>query len=221
MQSASKWTVAVAATLSLACNGNMNDNSAVGTDSSRAATAERSPAEKPAGAPAANPDAEATMARANAADGDRGFVEKMGQANVAEAKLGELAAERAANAQVKQFARRMVSDHQKANNELAQIASKMAVQLPADLDAKHQALYDRLAKLKGAEFDREYMQAMVDGHQEVLSELERHSGGTTERSVGTSGDTARANPSVTAWAKKMVPDVRQHLEQAKQIDEKL
>ena len=113
------------------------------------------------------------MARASEADNDRAFVEKMGQANIAEVKLGQLAAERASNAQVKQFAGRMVNDHQKANGELKQIASKMAVQLPADLDAKHQELYDRLSKLKGPEFDREYMKAMVDGHQEVLRELER------------------------------------------------
>jgi putative membrane protein len=161
------------------------------------------------------------MARANDADNDRAFVEKIGQANFAEARLGQLAAERAANAQVKRFASRMVNDHQKANNELKSIASKMAVQLPADLDAKHRELYDRLSKLKGAEFDREYMKAMVDGHQEVLSELERQADDSAGRSVGTSGDASQAHASVTGYAKKMVPDVREHLEQAKQINGKL
>src|SRR5687768_12501719 len=193
MKSASIWAVALAATLSLACNGNMSDDSAAGMDSSRAATAERSPAtENPSGAPATNrdPGASATMARASNADDDREFVEKMGQVNLAEVKLGQLAAQRASNAQVKQFAGRMVSDHQKANAELKQIASKMAVQIPAELDAKHQELHDRLSKMKGPEFDKEYMQAMVDGHQEVAQELERHAGspGAGERSVGTSGD---------------------------------
>ena len=160
------------------------------------------------------------MARASDADNDRAFVEKMGQANIAEVKLGQLAAERAANAQVKQFAGRMVNDHQKANGELKQIASKMAVQLPADLDAKHQELYDRLSKLKGPEFDREYMKAMVDGHQEVLGELERQTG-SSERGVGTAGGASQANASVSGWAKNTLPDVRQHLEQAKQIEAKL
>jgi putative membrane protein len=227
MKSASIWAIALAATVSAACdNGNINDNTA-GADRTGAATADQAPGTaRPAGTAgseqaATDPGRAATMARANDADNDRAFVEKIGQANVAEAKLGQLAAERAANAQVKQFAGRMVNDHQKANTELKQIASKMAVQLPADLDAKHQELYDRLSKLKGAEFDREYMKAMVDGHQEVLSELERHADDSAGRSVGTSGDASEAHASVTGYAKKMVPDVRQHLEQAKQINGKL
>ena len=144
----------------------------------------------------------------------------MSQANMAEVKLGQLAAERASNAQVKQFGRRMVTDHQKANNELKQIASKMAVQLPTAADAKHQELYDRLSKLKGAEFDKEYMKAMVDGHQEVAQELERHSDNNA-RSVGTSGNASQPVSSVNAWASKTLPDVRQHLDQAKQIEAKV
>jgi putative membrane protein len=232
MKSASIWAVALAATLSVACNGNGNindNNTAGGPDRTGTATADRTPgdANRPGTAgsdPASrDPGASATMARASNADNDREFVEKMGQVNLAEVKLGQLAAERASNAQVKQFARRMVSDHEKANAELKQVASKMAVQVPAALDAKHQELHDRLSKLKGAEFDREYMQAMVDGHQEVAQELERHADtpGTGERSVGTSGDANQAHASVSAWAKKTLPDVRQHLDQAKQIHAKL
>ena len=227
MKSASIWTVALAATMSVACdNRNINDDTAAGRDTA-AAAADRAPsATPPAGASGSGPStprdagASATMARASDADNDRAFVEKMGQANIAEVKLGQLAAERAANAQVKQFAGRMVNDHQKANAELKQIASKMAVQLRADLDAKHQDLYDRLSKLKGPEFDREYMQAMVDGHQEVLRELERQTG-SAERGVGTSGGVSQASASVSGWAKNALPDVRQHLEQAKQIEAKL
>ena len=44
------------------------------------------------------------MARASDAGDDRAFVEKMAQVNLAEVKLGQLAAERAANAQVKHSA---------------------------------------------------------------------------------------------------------------------
>ena len=227
MKSAIIWAVALAATTSVACdNRNINDDTAAGRDTA-AATADRAPGTtSPAGASgsdpstARDPGASATMARASDADNDRAFVEKMGHANIAEVKLGQLAAERAANAQVKQFAGRMVTDHQKANGELKQIASSMAVQMPADLDAKHQELYDRLSKLKGPEFDREYMQAMVDGHQEVLQELERQTS-SSDRSVGTSGNASQANASVSGWAKKVLPDVRQHLEQAKQIEAKV
>ena len=229
MRSVSIWAVALAATLAVACNdGNRNNDTTAATDRTGAATADRTPgtpgtagSDQPG---SRDPGSAATMARASNADDDREFVEKMGQVNLAEVKLGQLAAQHASNAQVKQFARRMVSDHEKANAELKQIASKMAVQVPAALDAKHQELHDRLSKLKGAEFDREYMKAMVDGHQEVAQELERHADSGArpgDRSVGTSGDATQTHASVTAWASKTLPDVRQHLEQAKQIEAKL
>jgi putative membrane protein len=227
MRSANIWAVALAATLSLACdNGNVNDDMNTGANRTGATDADRTPGTaNPTGTSATNqatardPGAAATMARANDADNDRAFVEKIAQANFAEARLGQLAAERASSPQVKQFGQRMTTDHQKANAELKQIASKMAVQLPTELDAKHKQLHDRLSKLKGAEFDKEYMQAMVDGHQEVLTELERQAG-SGERSVGTSGSADQTHASVTDYAKKMLPDVQKHLEQAKQINAK-
>ena len=227
MRSVSIWTIACAAVLTIACGDSATRNdTATGTDRT-SAPADRAPlTENPTGTRDADQSANrelgtsSPMARANNAGNDHAFVEKMAQAGIAEVKLGQLAAERASNAQVKQFGRRMVSDHQKANNELKQIASKMAVQLPAETDAKHQQLYERLSKLKGAEFDKEYMKAMVDGHQEVAQELERHSDNNA-RSVGTSGNASQPVASVNAWASKTLPDVRQHLEQAKQIEAKV
>jgi putative membrane protein len=227
MRSVSIWTIACAAALTFACadSAQRNNNTATGTDRT-SAPADRAPTANPTGTSGADQSANRDLgtasqaARANNASDDNAFVEKMSQANMAEVKLGQLAAERASNAQVKQFGRRMVTDHQKANNELKQIASKMAVQLPAETDAKHQQLYDRLSKLKGAEFDREYMKAMVEGHQEVAQELERHAE-SNPRSVGTSGDASQPKASVNAWASKTLPDVRQHLEQARQIEAKV
>jgi hypothetical protein len=65
---------------------------------------------------------------------------------------------------------------------------------------------------------------MVNGHQEVAQELERHAVSSArpgDRSVGTSGDANQTHASITAWASKTLPDVRKHLDQAKQIQEKL
>jgi putative membrane protein len=231
MRSASIWTIACAAALTFACGDSANRNNTASTDRT-SAPADRAPGStaNPTGTGGTDQSAArdaataSTMARANNASDDHAFVEKMAQVNLAEVKLGQLASERAANAQVKTFARKMIGDHQKANNELKQVASKMAVQLPTQTDAKHQELYDRLSKLKGAEFDREFMKAMVDGHQEVVQDLERHADNSAkpgDRSVGTSGDASQTHTAVSGWATKMLPDVRQHLDQAKQIESKL
>ena len=161
-----------------------------------------------------------------------------------EVQLGMLAAERGTNPDVKAFGQMMVKDHTQANKELAQIAAQLNVQPPKELDAKHRDLANRLSKLQGAEFDREYMTAMVQGHEEVLKQLraftgnqfttnapaERPSGratagqgehttaqrGTGAAATGTTGGT-QGEQALIQWANKTLPVVQQHLERARSI----
>jgi len=154
---------------------------------------------------------------ASADAGAKAFAEQAMMANVAEIKLGELAQKKAQNASVKDFAQMMVRDHTKAKNELKQAAK--GVNEPKQLDTKHQMLYDRLNKLSGAEFDREYMMAMVDGHRDVKNMLEEHSKSGT-KATGTTGgaaDNAKVDTAVNQWASKTLPAVEQHLQKAEQI----
>ncbi len=142
-------------------------------------------------------------------------------ANKAEVKLGELAGERAQSPAVKDFARMMVRDHGNALETLKQAVRGFDVDEPAQLDAKHQALYDRLSKLSGAEFDREYMKAMVDGHREVVDMLDNRAG-PSPSATGTSGtDNSRLDASVNQWTSKALPTTKQHLQKAEQISGQL
>ena len=47
----------------------------------------------------------------------------------------------------------MVMDHSKANDELVQIASRVNILRPPQIDQKHEALSDTPSKLKGAEVE--------------------------------------------------------------------
>src|SRR5438270_4594202 len=94
------------------------------------------------------------------AGGDRNFVNQAASGGMAEVKLATLAMDRGQSMEVKQFARKMLEDHTKANTELQGLAEKKSLPLPTALDAKHKLAYDKLAKLDGAAFDREYMKAM-------------------------------------------------------------
>lgn len=105
-------------------------------------------------------------------DGDQQFISDLAIAGMAEVKLGMLASETSRNAEVKKFGQMMVADHTKAGDALKTVAMGHAIVVPVDIDAKHRDLYDKLAKLQGAEFDREYMAAMVDGHGDVVDKLE-------------------------------------------------
>ena len=119
------------------------------------------------------------------------FVEKMLTANMAEIQLGQMGVQQASSADVKSFAQMMVTDHTQANQELMPLAQQLGVQAPAALDAKHKAIADKLAKLHGAEFDRQFMKAMVAAHQQVVKETQPIVGARGSMSessaVGTSG----------------------------------
>ena len=100
-----------------------------------------------------------------------GFINEMTIAGLTEVQLGKLATERAASADVKAFGQMMVKDHSQAGDELKKVASQLKIQPPTQLDQKHKDLVDKLSRLRGAEFDREYINAMVQGHQEVLGKV--------------------------------------------------
>jgi putative membrane protein len=148
----------------------------------------------------------------------REFVNRMGVAGLAEVELGKLASERAMDADVKAFAQTMVRDHSRANDELSKIAWQLNFQMPTQLDPMHRELADRLSKLKGAEFDREYMAAMVKRHEDVAGLLRSFT--SADRPIGTAGR-ARGEQALMEWAMKTMPIVERHLERARQIQQKL
>ena len=139
---------------------------------------------------------------------DRTFVTHAAHSGLAEVELGRLAAEKASNADVKQFGQRMVDDHTKANDELKGLASQKTVTLPTDLDAKHKAEHARLSKLSGAAFDRAYMAAMVADHNNAVASFQRAS------------KTAR-DPDLKAWAGKTLPTLQDHQKMAREISSKV
>jgi putative membrane protein len=140
--------------------------------------------------------------------GDRNFVEDMAQEGQGEVALGQLAEQKATNPEVKQFAALMVRDHTRAGEELKTIAAKNNVELKAELADEHKDLRERLSKLSGPEFDREYMKAMIDGHEEAVDDTKNKA----EHSD---------NADIKQWASKALPTVQQHLERAREINEAL
>lgn len=206
--------LACAAALTVACNGNGRSDTAR-TDENGAVVG-----------------TSGESADRNITSGDRDFVQDLSFANQAEVELGRYASEHAANADVKRFGQMMVDDHTKAFDELKQIAMQYSVPVPVGLDEKHRDLKDKLSKLRGAEFDKQYMDAMVDGHQDVVDKLqsrvdERDSSavltGKQEKDtnvVPEKSDNA-VKASLNAWAANALPVVKAHLDKAKAIKDTL
>lgn len=99
---------------------------------------------------------------------DKMFLRKAAEGGIAEVKLGQLAAQKGSSDEVKVFGQKMVDDHTKLNNDMAQIADSMGVMLPKTMDKDDQAEYDKLDKLSGNDFDMEYLSYMVRDHRKDL-----------------------------------------------------
>jgi putative membrane protein len=100
---------------------------------------------------------------------DAKFATEAANAGLAEVAAGQLASEKATNAKVKDFAKMMVTDHTKANDELMAIAKNKNITLPSAPDDEHQKMKADLAAKSGADFDKDYVDAMVKGHKKVES----------------------------------------------------
>ena len=138
---------------------------------------------------------------------DATFALKAAQGGVAEVKLGQLAVEKASSPEVKSFAQKMIDDHSKANEKLKTAAGKSRMTLPATMNAKDQALYNKLSGLSGAAFDHAYMKAMVKDHENDIKEFQ------SESNKG-------ANPDMKRFASDTLPTLQEHLELAKSTEQK-
>ncbi len=133
---------------------------------------------------------------------------KAAQGGLAEVQLGQLAAQKASNPDVKAFGQKMVDDHTKANDQLKDIASKNSIAVPTELSAKDKAEHERLSKLSGDAFDKAYMSHMVADHKKDVAEFKK------EANSG-------KDDAVKNFAQQTLPTLQEHLKMAQETNGKL
>jgi putative membrane protein len=139
--------------------------------------------------------------------GDKEFAKKASAAGLAEVNLSTLAMTRGHNAAVKGFAQHMVADHTKANRELLMLANKQNLTLAKTMDEKHMKMFEKLAKLDGADFDRAYMDGMVKDHEEAVKLFEKQSKEGHDEAL-------------KSWAGEKLPILKKHLQMARDVTKK-
>jgi putative membrane protein len=125
-----------------------------------------------------------------------------------EVQLGQIAAQKGASDEVRQFGQHMVDDHTKANEDLMRVASGKGWTLPTALDAKHQADVQKLSALSGAAFDREYVKMMLKDHKKDVSDFQK------ESMHGMDAD-------VKSFATRTLPTLQEHLQMIQRINDKM
>ncbi len=154
---------------------------------------------------------------------DDKVLRKLHHVNLEEVKAGQLAQQKSTSKDVKDYGAMLVRDHQKADQDVKAVASKLSIDVDAkkmdadrqmNMDADHQAKreakqhqMDDLQKLTGRDFDRAFLQMMVNGHREAIEMVK----------------TARndAKPEVKDLLDKLLPDLQRHEDMANDILNKM
>ena len=135
-------------------------------------------------------------------------------ANQVDIDAGELAAKQAADAEVRKFAERMVTDHKSVNKSAVDLATKLKV-TPQENDTSRalksggEKNIAALKKLSGAAFDRAYIDHEVAYHAQVIEALDK------------TLIPGAANAELKALLVKVRPAFVAHMEHAKQIQTSL
>lgn len=139
---------------------------------------------------------------------EKDFVIKAAQGGLAEVQLGQTAQSKATDPNVLQFAKKMVDDHSKANDELKQLATTKGLALPTETDDEHKAVASKLQGTTGKDFAKGYMTAQVSDHEKTVNLFQKEA---------TSGQDA----DLKSWASKTLPTLQEHLRMAKDTQKKL
>src|SRR5262249_438327 len=133
--------------------------------------------------------------------------QKVSAIDVAGSELGNLAAQRATHDEVRRFAETTLQFHGKAGAKLAVVAEKAGLAVSTTASKKHAQLQRKLEDLKGAEFDRQYLSAVVKLHKEALKLIE---------GASRSG----ANATLRKHATDVLPVLREQLRAAQEVGAK-
>jgi len=136
------------------------------------------------------PDSTSVPAQSGQEMQDKIFLRKALQGGTAEVQLGKLAVEKASTDSVKSFAQKMVNDHTEMNNAIASLAESKGAIVSTKLTEVGQTEYDKLGKLSGEAFDKEYVSCMVKYHHADLREFRTEAANTNDAELKTALDKA-------------------------------
>lgn len=139
---------------------------------------------------------------------EKTFLKDAASGGMMEVQLGEMAQQKGASQEVKDFGKLMVTDRGKANDELESIITKKRLKMPAKLAPKHKKMVNKFADLSGQEFDKKYAKGMVKDHTKDVAKFKKMSAKLKD-------------PEIKGWVDKTIPVLEQHLLHAKDMAKKL
>jgi len=152
-------------------------------------------------------DAGAAAAAALSSD-DKSFITDATQGGLFEIALANVAQKSATTPDAKAFAGMMLSDHSKINDQIAVLATKKGMTVPAQLDSSKKSKVDDYSKMNGVALDKKYASDMVEDHEDDVKAFQKASSGLSD-------------PDLKAFAASTLPTLQHHLDMAKAMDAKV
>ncbi|MDP4248039.1 MAG: DUF4142 domain-containing protein, partial [Bacteroidota bacterium] len=132
---------------------------------------------------------------------DATFVVNVADAGMTEVQLGQLAQQKGTDKEVKDYGAMMEKDHTAAGDKLKAVASSKNITMPAAVSPDMQKAINDLQQKSGKDFDKAYINQMIDDHKKVISMFE------SESKNGSDAD-------IKAFADSTLPTLRKHLDEA-------
>jgi putative membrane protein len=130
------------------------------------------------------------------------FLKKAIEGNYAEVEMGKLAQQNGQSDEVKKFGQMLSNDHSAANQKAMDAAKAIGMTPPDGPNAKQKADYEKMSKITGARFDREFATHMVADHQKDIAEYKKET---------------RQSDAAADYAKSQVDVLQKHLDTAKSL----
>jgi putative membrane protein len=138
---------------------------------------------------------------------DKSFMASVAKDGYAEIQLANLALKKAHSPAVREFAQKVVDDHQKIDADLAKLAAKKSVTLPDSASMASSFSEGHLKMLSGTHFDQAYLSKMIDNHKDAISTFQK------EAAQG-------ADTDVKDFASTTVSTLQKHLDEAQELENK-
>jgi len=126
----------------------------------------------------------------------------------AEVRMAELASGKSSRDDVKRLSTMLIEHHNQANERVRTLAMERSVTLPDSVSEDKMKAYQDLSKKTGKDFDRKYVNTMIDDHQNDIKAF--------EEAVEKSGD-----DQVRSFAQNTLPLLRSHLDSLKVLKDRI
>jgi putative membrane protein len=131
------------------------------------------------------------------------FIKDVIEGNLAEVQVGMLAQDKSMDDGVRSFGGMLVKDYSTSNGKAVEVGKAIGVTLPTEPNSQQKAMHDKLSKLSGPAFDREFAKMMVDDHRKDIEEFEK--------------EAQSQNDQVAAFAKDTLPTLHKRLDMAESL----